>query len=79
MVPINMDMLQLKSDLLALPTSQRAFLAQELWGSLNRGFVDVEESEILDEVERRNLEMSSGQVIGRTHEEVMTSLRQRLG
>ncbi len=75
---MNVDMLQLKSDLLALPISQRAFLAQELWGSLEAGFADVEESEVLLEAERRNLEMSAGQVTPRSHDEVMASLRRRL-
>jgi len=72
------DMMQLKSDLLALPISQRAFLAQELWGSLEQGFFGYDETDLLDEAERRNLEMADGKVVGRTHEEVMSSLRQRL-
>jgi len=71
-------MLQLKSDLLALPTPQRAFLAQELWGSLEEGLFDAEEEEALQEAERRNQEMISGKVVGRTHEDVMASLHQRL-
>lgn len=61
---MNADKLQLKKDLLALPTNQRAFLAQELWGSLG----EEPESGILDEAERRHHELSNGQVVGRTHD-----------
>ena len=75
---MDVDMLQLKSDLLALPTSQRAFLAQELWRSLEGDASDFDETEVLDEAERRNREMSEGRVHGLSHHEVMASLHRRL-
>ncbi|MGH7201296.1 MAG: addiction module protein, partial [Planctomycetaceae bacterium] len=57
---------------LSLPVSERLRLAQKLWESL-----DIEQAsetanrDALTEAQRRDAELSSGQVEGRTHEEVM--------
>jgi putative addiction module component (TIGR02574 family) len=68
------EMSQLRNELLELPPAKRAFLAQELWVSLDDAIADSEE-EILIEAERRNAEMSNGKVQGVPHEEVMQRLR----
>jgi len=69
---------ELTENLLALPAAQRAVLAQALWSSLDDSEPRISEDETLNEAERRDQEMKIGTVTGRTHAEVMASLRSRL-
>ena len=73
---MNADLCRLRDQLLTLSTAQRIFLARELWDSLGQ---EQAESEclLLDEAERRHGEMTRGDVPVKTHQEVMTSLKQR--
>ena len=69
---------QLISDALALPLSERVSLAQALWESIDDGLPHVDESAAVAEAVRRDAELSSGKVRGRTHEEVMEAARRAL-
>ena len=54
-------------------------LAQALWQSINSGLAEVSESEGLREAIVRDEELSSGAVVGRSHEEVTQAARRALG
>jgi len=69
---------QLIADAMALPLSERVSLAQALWESIDSGLPDADEGGAVAEALRRDRELSSGQVIGRTHEEVMEAARRAL-
>ena len=56
---------------MALPISERVSLAQALWQSIDAGLEASKDREALAEAIRRDEELSSGVVQGRTHEEVM--------
>ena len=64
---------------MALPLADRVSLAQALWQSIDAGLADSEEREAVREAVRRDQELSSGNVIGRTHEEVMQAARRAIG
>jgi len=70
---------QLTAEAMALPLSERVSLAQTLWQSIEAGLADTDESEAGREAARRDQELSSGAVEGRTHEEVMRAARRSLG
>ena len=70
---------QLTSEAMALPISERVSLAQALWQSINAGLEAAKNSEALAEAIRRDDEISSGAVQGRTHEEVMRAARRAVG
>jgi len=70
---------QLTSEAMALPISERVFLAQALWQSINAGLESAKDREALAEAIRRDEEISSGGVQGRNHEEVMRAARLALG
>jgi putative addiction module component (TIGR02574 family) len=70
---------QLTTEAMALPLSERVTLAQTLWQSIDAGLADADEHEAVREAIRRDLELSSGAVVGRTHEEVMQSARRAIG
>jgi len=55
---------------LALPVEERAELARKLWESL--------EDETIEQVKKRDAELSSGSVAGRSHEDVMQAARDAL-
>jgi putative addiction module component (TIGR02574 family) len=69
---------QLIADAMALPLSERVSLAQALWESIDAGLPDADERTAVAESIRRDRELSSGQVVGRTHEEVMEAARRAL-
>jgi putative addiction module component (TIGR02574 family) len=72
---------QLTEAILALPLPERVSLAQDLWQSIDEGGVfsgPAEEREALAEAQRRDAELSSGTVAGRTHEQVMEAMRQAI-
>jgi len=69
---------QLIADAMALPLSERVSLAQALWESIDAGLPDADEGAAVAEAIRRDQELSSGRVAGRTHEEVMQAARRAL-
>jgi putative addiction module component (TIGR02574 family) len=70
---------ELKQEAMALPLSERVTLAQALWESIDAGLPDTDEKTAVREAIRRDQELSSGAVTGRTHEEVMQAARRALG
>jgi putative addiction module component (TIGR02574 family) len=70
---------QLKEEAMSLPLSERVSLAQALWESINAGLVDTDEKAAVREAARRDQELSSGSVSGRTHEEVLQAARRAIG
>jgi putative addiction module component (TIGR02574 family) len=73
---------QLTEAVMALPLAERISLAQELWESIEGTDGSAgrdEEREALAEAQRRDAEMSAGAVMGRTHEQVMESMRRASG
>ena len=64
---------------MALPLADRVSLAQVLWESIEAGLPDTDEDSVLREALRRDEELSSGSVAGRTHEEVMQAARRSIG
>lgn len=70
---------ELTEEIMALPPDDRFKLAERIWDSIEDAFLRVEPmSESVEaateEALRRDAEMSSGAVEGRTHEEVMARL-----
>ena len=70
---------QLTVEAMALPISERVSLAQALWQSIDAGLGAAKGSEALAEAIRRDDEISSGVVQGRTHVEVMLAARRAVG
>jgi putative addiction module component (TIGR02574 family) len=69
---------KLIADAMALPLSERVSLAQALWESIDAGLPDADERAAVAEAIRRDKELSSGLVTGRTHEEVMQAAQRAL-
>ena len=69
---------QLMADAMALPLSERVSLAQALWESIDAGLPDTDERAAITDAIRRDRELSSGSVAGRSHEEVMQAARRAL-
>jgi putative addiction module component (TIGR02574 family) len=69
---------KLIADAMALPLSDRVSLAQALWESIDAGLPNSNESAAVVEAIRRDKDLSSGRVTGRTHEEVMEAARRAL-
>lgn len=63
---------------MALPLPERVSLAQALWKSIDADLADADERVAVREAARRDQELSSGAVAGRTHEEVMAAARRAL-
>ena len=66
---------------LALPLLDQVELAQALWRHIDNRTGDdpaTEERQALDEVKRRDAELSSGRVTGRSHQQVMETARRAL-
>ena len=70
---------QLKEEAMSLPLSERVSLAQALWESIDAGLADTDELAAVREAIRRDQELSSGTVTGRTHEQVMQAARRAIG
>jgi putative addiction module component (TIGR02574 family) len=67
---------------LELPVHERVELAEHLWRSVEEGLpgeIGEDEREAIESARRRDAELSSGTVAGRTHEQVMESVRRALG
>jgi putative addiction module component (TIGR02574 family) len=69
---------QITSEAMALPLPERVSLAQALWQSIDAGLTDCDENAAVQEAIRRDQELSSGKVTGRSHEEVMKAARRAL-
>ncbi len=70
---------QLTTQAMALPLPERVSLAQSLWQSINISLADTDEREAMCEVIRRDEELASGEVVARTHDEVMQAARRAIG
>jgi putative addiction module component (TIGR02574 family) len=70
---------QLTTEAMALPLSERVMLAQELWQSIGAGLSNTDEQKAVRDAIRRDQELSTGTVVGRTHEEVMQAARRAIG
>jgi hypothetical protein len=72
---------ELTKKLLALPLSDRVNLAQTLWESIDddsdSGASD-EQREAVEQAKKRDSELSSGAVEGRSHQQVMEAVRRAL-
>ena len=64
---------------MALPLAERVSLAQALWESINSDLPDGDGRAAVDEAIRRDEELSSGKVTGRSHDEVMKAARRATG
>ena len=72
---------QLTQEVMALPVAERVSLAQDLWqsiGDTSLSSTPDEDREALAEAHRRDAELSSGEVAGRTHQQVMETLRRAI-
>ncbi len=70
---------ELTAEAMSLPLQERVSLAQALWESINASLPEKAEDAALSDAIRRDRELSSGAVAGRTHEEVMQAARGSLG
>jgi putative addiction module component (TIGR02574 family) len=70
---------QITSEAMALPLAERVSLAQALWESINSGLPATDEGAAVAEAVRRDEELSSGAVNGRSHDEVMKAARRATG
>jgi hypothetical protein len=71
----------LVQQLIALPLPDRVMVAQALWQSIDDGLAADAADEQWEAVQtalRRDKELSSGSITGRSHEEVMEAVRQAL-
>jgi putative addiction module component (TIGR02574 family) len=72
----------LTRQLLTLPLLDRVELAQALWQSIDDRFADdsftSDEHEAITLALRRDADLASGQVSGRTHEQVMEAVRRAM-
>lgn len=69
---------QLIADAMALPLSERVSLAQALWESIDADLPEADDRAAVAEAISRDKELSSGRVVGRTHEEVMQAARRAI-
>ena len=69
---------QLISDALALPLEERVSIAQALWESIDTGLPESDEAIAVREAINRDNELSSGKVLGLSHEDVMHKARRAL-
>ncbi len=72
---------QLTQEVLALPLAERVSLAQDLWQSIEDTSLSStpdEERAALAEAQLRDAELTSGAVTGRTHEQVMETMRRAI-
>ena len=63
---------------MALPLAERVVLAQKLWASLDEGLTEPDDRSLMAEVLRRDEELTTGAVTGRTHAEVMAAARRAI-
>ena len=70
---------ELTTEAMTLPLRDRVSLAQRLWESISAGTAETAEHVAIGEAIRRDEELSSGKVTGRSHEEVMQADRRSIG
>lgn len=70
---------ELADEVIALPLADRVLLAQALWESIDEPDTDLSDAEAFRRAIRRDGEMESGAVVGRTHEQVMEAARKAIG
>jgi putative addiction module component (TIGR02574 family) len=70
---------QITAEAMALPLAERVSLAQALWESINSDLPDGDGRAAVDEAIRRDEELSSGKVTGRSHDDVMKAARRANG
>lgn len=69
---------QFTAQALALPLADRIDLMDALWQSLGEDLRSVDDAEAIALAVRRDDEVASGAVIGRSHEDVMQNARRAL-
>ena len=72
---------ELTQKVLALPLPDRIDLAQALWQSIDETGEDdgnTEERKALEQAKRRDRELATGMVEGRSHQQVMEAARRAL-
>ena len=71
---------ELTREAMALPLEERVALAQSLWQSITNQDQQMRDEVkwAVEESERRDAEMESGKVQGRTHEQVMKAARKAI-
>lgn len=74
-----MTIQELTEQVMALSLTERVNLAEALWLSIGEELGAVEEKELIEEALRRDAELTSGAVVGLTHEEVMRNARRAIG
>ena len=74
-----MSTLQLQQEAMALPLAERVSLAQALWESIDTGLADTDQQTAIREAFNRDRDMSSGAVVGRTHDQVLQAARRAIG
>jgi hypothetical protein len=73
---------QLALEAMALPLAERVALAEALWRSIDASLTGPtveDEAEAIREAARRDLELTSGAAVGRSHQEVMETAKRALG
>jgi putative addiction module component (TIGR02574 family) len=70
---------QITAEAMALPLAERVSLAQALWESINSDLPDGDGRAAVDEAIRRDEELFSGKVTGRSHDKVMKAARRASG
>lgn len=64
---------------LSLPIGERIEIAQQLWQSLpDPNSEETADPHLLEEIRRRDAELADGTACGRTHDEVMESMRRAI-
>ena len=72
---------QITKQALALSLTDRVALAEELWHSIDDDYPtlrSVDEQAILDLAKQRDRDLSNGNIIAQTHEQVMAAARKAL-
>ena len=70
---------ELAAEAMALSLNDKVSLAQALWESINAGLGETAQESALTEAARRDGELSSGIVSGRSHDEVMQAAQRAIG
>ena len=73
-----MTVQEVQKEALGLPVAERAEIAKALWSSIEEPQISEMEEQALQEAIRRGEELKSGQVEGRSHEQVMQAARQAI-
>jgi putative addiction module component (TIGR02574 family) len=70
---------QLAREIMALPIAEKVSLAQMLWQNIDDELLSSQDDgQVIREAQRRDAELSSGQVVGRTHEQVIEAMRRAI-